>query len=112
MMVLPTAPALGFRLKAGVTVYTAEAEWKNVTEAEFVLVSDAVTMWAPACTSGTVNAQKLKLPTALAVQDMETVLPSTLTVMGAFGAKPLPLTAAPLSTGPAFGVKLMPGLMV
>src|SRR3954453_12904071 len=67
-------------------------------------------MWAPECTSGTVNAQLLKLPTALALQSVETWCLPTVTVMCLFGVKPLPLTAAPLPTGPLLGVRVMPGL--
>jgi hypothetical protein len=57
VMVLPTAPAAGFRLMAGATVKPAEAEWKKRTEATFVLLSDAVTVWVPEVAAGTVNTQ-------------------------------------------------------
>src|SRR5919204_4071795 len=67
-------------------------------------------MWAPGFASGTVNAQKLKLPTPLALQFVETWWLPKVRVMRLFGVKPLPLTAAPLPTGPLLGVRLMPGL--
>src|SRR5918912_2756068 len=70
----------------------------------------AVTMWAPGPASGTVNAQLLKLPTALALQSVETWWRPKVTVMRLFGVKPLPLTAAPLPTGPLLWVRVMPGL--
>jgi hypothetical protein len=59
-----------------------------------------------------VNAQELKLPLALVLQDVPTLLPSKVTVMVACGTKPLPLTAALLPTRPSLGVRLMPGLAV
>ena len=102
---LPTAPMLGARLMAGLTVKV------EVVVPAFV-PSDAVTGWLPAVAAGTVYAQALKRPLALAVQDVATLLPSKLTVMGANGAKPLPLTAARLPTAPALGIKLMTGLTV
>jgi hypothetical protein len=74
--------------------------------------SDAVTGWLPAVTAGTVNAQKLRLPLALVAQDVATLLPLNLTVMGANGAKPLPLTAAVLPPAPALGIRLMAELTV
>src|SRR5437763_1334564 len=98
---LPTAPALGVRLMTGVAAKLAEAE--------FALVSDAVTVWGPAGAAGTVNGQALKLPLALVLQDVATLLPSKVTVMVAFALKPLPLTAAVLPTTPALGVRLMAG---
>src|ERR671935_125798 len=67
-------------------------------------------MWAPGPASGTVNAQLLKLPTPLALQFVETWWLPKVRVMRLFGVKPLPLTAAPLPTGPLLGVRLMPGL--
>src|SRR5947209_3649532 len=70
----------------------------------------AVTMWAPGSASGTVNAQLLRLPTALAWQSVETWWLPKVTVRRLFGVKPLPLTAAPLPTGPLLGVRVMPGL--
>ena len=101
---LPPAPAIGFRLIAGLTV--------KIAEAEYVAPSDAVTVWSPAATAGTVNAQKLTLPLASAVQDVATLLPSKVTVMGAFALKPLPLIATLLPTAPALGVRLIAGLTV
>jgi hypothetical protein len=47
--VLPTAPAIRYRLSAGVTV--------KIAEAEYTVLSAAVTVWIPAATAGTVNAQ-------------------------------------------------------
>jgi hypothetical protein len=47
--VLPTAPAVRFRLIADVTV--------KIAEAEYAVPSDAVTVWSPAATAGTVNGQ-------------------------------------------------------
>jgi hypothetical protein len=47
--VLPTVPTIRFRLKAGVTVKSAEAE--------YTVPSDAVRVWIPAATAGTVYAQ-------------------------------------------------------
>jgi hypothetical protein len=41
-----------------------------------------------------------------------TLLPSTVTVMGTYAEKPLPLTAAPLPAGPVLGIRLMAGLTV
>src|ERR671935_1893744 len=76
----------------------------------FPLKSLAVTMWAPGFASGTVNAQLLKLPTGLALQSVETWWWPKVTVMRLCGVKPLPLTAAPLPTGPLLGVRVMPGL--
>jgi hypothetical protein len=102
--VLSPAPSVGFRLMAGLTV--------KVALLEFVLASDAVTAWVPAAASGTVNVQELKLPVASVVQDVATLLPSKVKVMGLFGAKPRPLTAALLPTAPALGVRPMGGLIV
>jgi hypothetical protein len=101
---LPPVPAIGYRLKAGVTVYSAEAE--------YVVPSDAVTMWIPVVTAGTVNAQGLKLPFASVVQDVETLLPSKVKVMVAFALKPRPLIAVLLPPAPELGVRLMAGLTV
>jgi hypothetical protein len=101
---LPTTPAAGFRLMTGVAVKRAAAA--------FALVSDAVTVWGPAGAAGTVNGQALKLPLALVVQDVATLLLSKLTVMVAFALKPLPLTAAVLPTTPALGARLMAGVTV
>src|SRR5436309_5799943 len=81
-----------------------------MAEAEFVLPSDAVTAWVPAAATGTVNVQELKLPCALVVQDVPTLLPSKVKVMVACGTKPLPRIAALLPTRPSLGVRLMPGL--
>jgi hypothetical protein len=53
----------------------------------------------------------LKLPVASAVQDVATLLPSKVTVMGP-AAKPRPLTAALLPTGPALGIRPMSGVIV
>src|SRR5919109_720310 len=103
-MALPTVPAVAFRLMAGVTVYIAQAE--------FSLLSDAVTVWIPAVLAGTVNAQWRKLPLASVVQSVETLLPSKLTVMGSNDAKPLPLTAAPLPTAPPLAVRPRAALTV
>jgi hypothetical protein len=41
-----------------------------------------------------------------------TLLPSKVKVMGAYGAKPLPLTAMLLPTLPALELRLMDGLPV
>ena len=97
---LPTAPMLGARLMAGLTVKV------ELVVPAFV-PSDAVTGWLPAVAAGTVYAQALKRPLALAVQDVATLLPLKLTAMGANGAKPLPLTAAGMPTAPALGLRLM-----
>jgi hypothetical protein len=102
--VLPPAPAIRFRLMAGLTV--------KIAEAEYAVPSDAVTVWIPALVAGTVNAQKLTLPLASAVQDVATLLPSKVTAMVLNGAKPLPLTAAVLPPGPALGIRLMAELTV
>jgi hypothetical protein len=59
-----------------------------------------------------VNAQGLKLPVALVVQDVATLLPSKVTVMPPFALKPLPLTATLLPTTPALGARLMAGVTV
>jgi hypothetical protein len=59
-----------------------------------------------------VNAQDLKVPIASAAQDVETLLPSKVTVMGPRGAKPRPLTAALLPTVPPVKFRLMAGLAV
>ena len=80
------AGGAGFRVAAKVA-----AEY--VVEAEFALLSDAVTVWFPPVSGGGVNAQELKLPPASALQFVETGLPLTRKVMVLFGAKPLPLTA-------------------
>ena len=74
--------------------------------------SDAVTVWVPPVSGGTVNAQGLKLPLASAVQDVETGLPSTRKVIVPCGTKPRPLTAMLLPATPALGVRLMAGLLV
>jgi hypothetical protein len=76
-------------------------------------LSVAATVWIPAvAVAGTVNVQLLKLPLPLAVQDVETLLPSKVKAMGAFGAKPLPLTVALLPTAPALVARLRAGLTV
>jgi hypothetical protein len=54
--------------------------------------SDAVRVWVPPVSGGTVYVQALKLPVASAVQ-YAPLLPSTARVMVLCGAKPLPLTA-------------------
>jgi hypothetical protein len=59
-----------------------------------------------------VNAQALKLPVASVVQDVATLLPSKVKVMGLFGAKPPPLTPSMLPTVPPVEVRLMAGLAV
>jgi hypothetical protein len=82
----------------------------KVARAEFPLLSDAVTVCDPAATVGTVNVQELKLPVPSATQSVATLRPSKLTAMVLFGAKPLPLTASPLPTAPALGVRLMAGV--
>jgi hypothetical protein len=74
--------------------------------------SDTVTVPGPAGAAGTLNVQALKAPLPLAVQDVGTLLPLKLMVMGANGAKPLPLTAAVLPTMPALESRLMTGLTV
>jgi hypothetical protein len=74
--------------------------------------SDAVTVWVPPVSGGTVNAQLLKLPVASALQSVETGLPSTLKVMVPCGTKPRPLTAMLLPPAPALAVRLMAGLIV
>jgi hypothetical protein len=122
---LPTTPESGFRpmpgrrksLASGLVavpefVSLAAAAFVKVTEAEFVVLSDAVTAWGPAAATGTVNAQKLKLPVASAGHDVATLLPSKVTVMVPWGTKPRPLTAALLPTGPLRRIRLMPGLTV
>jgi hypothetical protein len=59
-----------------------------------------------------VNAQALKLPVALVVQDVATLLPSKVKAMVSCGAKPLPLTAALLPTVPPVKFRLMAGVAV
>jgi hypothetical protein len=59
-----------------------------------------------------VNAQALKLPVASVVQDVATLLPSKVKVMGLFAAKPLPLTPSLLPKVPPVEVRLMAGLAV
>jgi hypothetical protein len=54
--VLPTAPAIRFRLIAGVRVKIAGVTVK-IAEAAYAVPSDAITVWIPAATAGTVNAQ-------------------------------------------------------
>jgi hypothetical protein len=108
----PTAPALGLRLMAGVTVYVATAEFGKVAQAAFRLLPDAVTVWVPADAGGTANAQELKRPFASVVQNAGTLAPSTVTAMVSFGAKPLPLTVALLPTAPALALRLMAGVTV
>jgi hypothetical protein len=83
-----------------------------IAEAEYVVPSDAVTVWIPRATAGTVNAQGLKLPLASVVQSVETLLPSKLTVMVAFALKPLPFIATLLPAAPAREVRLMAGSTV
>jgi hypothetical protein len=101
---LPTTPALGVRLMTGLAVKLAEAE--------FSLPFDAVTVWGPAVTAGTVKAQALKLPVASVVQSVTTLWPSKVKAIVLYGAKPLPLTATLLPTGPALEVRLMAALTV
>jgi hypothetical protein len=48
----------------------------------------------------------------LVTQSVATLLPSKVKVMGTYGAKPRPLTAALLPATPARGVRLMAGLTV
>jgi hypothetical protein len=74
--------------------------------------SDTVTVWGPAVAAGTANVQKLKPPLALVVQDVETLLPSKRTVIGANSAKPLPLAMAVLPTVPVLGTSQVAGLTV
>ena len=76
------------------------------------MLSDAATLWIPAGAAGTVNAQALKLPVTSAVQDVATLLPSKVKVMGLYAAKPLPLTATLLPATPALRVRLMAGVTV
>jgi hypothetical protein len=71
----------------------AKVEALYIAAAKFAMRSDAVTVWVPLDSGGGVNAQELKLPLALALQSVETGLPSTCKVMVLFDAKPLPLTA-------------------
>jgi hypothetical protein len=54
--VLPTAPAIRFRLIAWAAVKIAGVTVKSA-EAEYAVPSYAVTVWIPAATVGTVNAQ-------------------------------------------------------
>ena len=73
---LPTAPALGLRLMARVTVKVALPEY---------VPSDTATVWGPAVVAGTVNAQVLlagRLPLASVVQvpDVLSRVPSNVTV--------------------------------
>ena len=72
--------------------FPAKAAAVYIAAAEFAMPSDAVTVWVPPVSGGTVNAQELKLPVASALQDWP-LLPSTAKVMVLSGAKPLPLTA-------------------
>ena len=61
--VLPTAPAIRFRLIAGVTAKIAGMTVKivgvtvKIAEAEYAVPSDAVTVWIPAAAAGTVYTQ-------------------------------------------------------
>ena len=89
----------------------------KIAEAEFVLLSVAITVWGPAVTAETVNRQSLKLPVASAVQVgvLGGVVPSKVKVMGLPATKPVPLTATVLLTAPAvpvFGVRVMARLTV
>src|SRR2546423_9766697 len=73
---MPTAPALGLRLMARVTVKVALPEY---------VPSDTATVWGPAVVAGTVNAQVLlagRLPLASVVQvpDVLSRVPSNVTV--------------------------------
>jgi hypothetical protein len=75
--------------------------------------SVAVTVWVPVLTAGTVSAQLLKLPLASAVQvRVLGGLQSRVTVMGAYGRKPVPLTAMLLPTATVAGVTPMDGAIV
>jgi hypothetical protein len=75
--------------------------------------SDAVTVCEPVpAVVGTVNVQVLKLPVPSATQSVATLLPSKLTAMVLFGAKPLPLTLVLLPAKPALGLTLMAGSTV
>jgi hypothetical protein len=75
--------------------------------------SHAVTLWRPTVAAGIRNAQPLKRPLASVVQGMPpsavagTLLPPKVKAMVLYGMKPLPFTAAMLSTRPARGVRLM-----
>jgi hypothetical protein len=90
--------------------YPAKVAAEYIAEAEFTLVSDAVTVWVPTVSGGGVNAQELKLPPASALQDVETGVPSTRKVMVLFGAKPRPRTARRGPSELRRGVRLMDGL--
>jgi hypothetical protein len=59
-----------------------------------------------------VNAQALKLPVASVVQDVATLLPSKVKVMGLFGAKLRPLTHSLLPIVPLVEFRLMAGSTV
>ena len=56
----------------------------KIAEAEYAVPSDAIRVWIPAVVAGTVNAQGLKLPLASVAQSVATLLPSKVTVMGAY----------------------------
>src|SRR5205085_8505550 len=83
-----------------------------MAEAESAVLSDAVTAWVPALTAGAMNVQASKLPLTSATQDVATLLPSKVTAMGLFGAKPRPLTPTLPPTVPLVDVRLMAGSTV
>jgi hypothetical protein len=96
-------------MKVAVAEYgkMAVAEYGKMAVPKYGTYSDAVTVWIPAATAGTVNAQALKLPIALVAHCVETLVPAKVTVMMAFASKPLPFIATRLPTRPARGVRLM-----
>jgi hypothetical protein len=91
--------------------YAAKVAAEYIAEAEFALVSDAVTVWVPLVSGGGVNTQERKVPPPSALQFLETGLPSTRKVMVLFGAKPRPLTAMRGPLELRRGVRLMFGLV-
>src|SRR5919201_2376445 len=103
MTVLPTTPAVTFRLKPGVTVNRIQAECSP---------SDTVTLWAPTLASGTLNPQGGKLPLRSVLQSVETFSSSKVTLTVSFFLKPLPVTAAWLPTGPELEGSSTDGLTV
>src|SRR5919201_4168440 len=101
MTVLPTTPAVTFRLKPGVTVNRIQAECSP---------SDTVTLWSPTLASGTLNPQGGKLPLRSVLQSVETFSSPKVTLTVSFFAKPLPVTVARSPTAPSLEVSSTDGV--
>src|SRR5919199_3541984 len=101
MTVLPTTPAVTFRPKPGMTVYSVQAECSP---------SDTVTLWLPVVAAGTVNPQGPKVPSRSVLQFVETLWPSKVTLTVSFFSKPLPVTTARSPTEPSLEVSSTDGL--